>query len=55
MSLVPSRRLCRGLLLLLLALLSRGASEEAPTAEQRCFCQVSRAGAGKRVPPSPTP
>ncbi|KAG8126678.1 hypothetical protein E2320_021779 [Naja naja] len=41
MSLVLSRRLCRALLVLL-ALLSRGASAEPPSAEERCFCQVSR-------------
>uniref|UniRef100_A0A2D4J340 ERO1-like protein alpha n=1 Tax=Micrurus lemniscatus lemniscatus TaxID=129467 RepID=A0A2D4J340_MICLE len=41
MSLVLSRRLCRALPVLLLALLSRGASAEPPSAEQRCFCQVT--------------
>ncbi|KAM6467400.1 ERO1-like protein alpha [Liasis olivaceus] len=41
MSLLPSRRLRRALLLFLLALLSGGASAQPPTAEQRCFCQVT--------------
>ncbi|XP_063146602.1 ERO1-like protein alpha [Candoia aspera] len=41
MSAVPPRPLRRALLVFLLALLAGGASAQPPTAEQRCFCQVT--------------